>query len=253
MQRLSPTTWLVQERFRFLYLVEIGANCLVVKVPRAAGSGPNSGSFLLVLNPPPITSSALASLRAIEAEASARVEVIVSPGDWHHFSLPAAAAAFPEAALYCVERCVRKQPSLKGRAHVLDPRAPAVPELGDSVVLMALDGFSQDNMPWLMSGEPRGAPRVELVALDRGSGTLFINDHIFAPSAPGALPACNTGGFRVRDAAAAAASLARVAALGAERALFAHQPFPSCLLAPAGGAAALARILADAHKGFFAK
>lgn len=251
-KQLAPNVWLVQERFRFLYLVEIGANCLAVKVPRArtAGGTASAPHLLLLLNPPPMTAAALADIRAVEAAAGAAVEVLLSPGDWHHFSLPAAAEAFPQAALYCFERCLRKQPALRGRARVLDPRAPAVPELGDAVALVSVEGFSMDGMPWLMSGEPRGAARVELAALDRESGTLFLNDVLFAPAAPEKLPSCNTAGFCVADAAAAAASLVRVAALGARRAVFAHQALPSCVLEPVGGAQALAAILTEACKGF---
>jgi len=260
-RQLCADVWLVQEKFRFLYLVEIGANSLVIRLPRAAPSTPSAPSapsapsshFLLLLNPPPMTPAALAELRAVEAAAGggARVEVMLSAGDWHHLSLPAAAAAFPDASLYCFERCVRRQPALRGRATVLDARAPRVPELGDAVALEALLGFSQDGMPWLMSGEPRGAPRVELAVLHRASRTLFVNDVLFAPTADGALPACNTGGFFVADAAAVAASLARVAALGAERAVFSHRALPLCVLEPAGGAPALAALLTEAAKGGF--
>jgi hypothetical protein len=261
MRQLCEDVWLVQEAFRFLYLFEIGANSLVIRLPRAAPpsssppSPPPASHFLLLLNPPPMTPAALAELRAVEAAAGggARIEVLLSPGDWHHLSLPAAAAAFPEAALYCFERCVRRQPALRGRATVLDARAPRVPELGDAVALEALAGFSMDGMPWLLSGEPRGAPRLELAVLHRASATLFLNDVLFAPAQAGALPACNTGGFFVADAAAAAASLARVAALGAARAVFAHRALPLCVLEPDGGAAALAALLAEAAKGFVSR
>ena len=101
----------------------------------------------------------IAALRDIESMTNASVEVILQPGDWHHFYLPAAQSAFPNAKCYTAsERNLRKQPSL--RAHALDRHAVSVPGLGDEIALIPWLGYTQDSMPRIMSGETRGSAAI---------------------------------------------------------------------------------------------
>ncbi|KAJ1495441.1 hypothetical protein T484DRAFT_3456249 [Baffinella frigidus] len=173
--KLCEDVWLLQSGFKFFGLFQIGLNGLVLRLAPA-----DRPAFLVLVNPPKLTPAVVSQLRDIEAEAGAKVGVIVQPGDWHHFQLPAARALFPEAKCYVAsERNLRKQPSLV--ASVLDRSSPSIPELGNEVALLPWMGYTQDSMPWLVSGERRGAPRIEFVLFHRPSATLFITDHFFPP------------------------------------------------------------------------
>ena len=96
-------------------------------------------------------------------------------------------------------------------------------------VLLPWLGFTQDGMPWLMSREPRGAPRIEFVVSHKPSGTLFLTDHFLPPTAGKPLKP-NTIGFKMVDAEAAKASVLRVKELDIQRAVFSHGTRAACLL-----------------------
>ena len=224
MALLCPDVWLLQSRFKFLNVAQVGLNGLVLRTS-VAGS-----PRLVLVNPPKMTPEVTAQLRAIEAESGAKVEVILQPGDWHHFQLPAALEACPGAtSIVASERNVRKQPAIKARSVVLERSSPQAPELGEDIVLLPWLGYSQDAMPWLLSGEPRGAARIEFVVLHRPSGTLFITDH-FLPPAIGAPLKPNTGGFKLVDAQAARKNVQSVLDQTVRRVVFSHGPRPACVL-----------------------
>ena len=239
--KLCDDVWLLTSGFKFYNLFAIGLNGLVLRVRTR-----DSAFALVLINPPKLTRSVVTALREIELETGARVELIVQPGDWHHFQLPAAQAMFPEARMYVAsERNLRKQPSLN--ATVLDRTAPCIPELSEAQLqLLPWLGYTQDGMPRAMSGEKRGAPRIEFVVAHKPSGTLFITDHFFPPKR-GAPLAPNTGGFKLADAEAAQASVRRVAAFQARRLVFSHGKRDACVLETEAAAvleAAHARLLA---------
>lgn len=222
--KLCPDVWLLQSSFRFLHIFDIGLNGLLLRFDRGGHS------LLVLLNPPRLTPEVRAQISAIEAETNAKVEVILSPGDWHHMQLPSAVAAFPDARLYVAsDRNVRKQKALKGRATVLDRFSPRISEVGDDLVLLPWLGYSMDSMPWLLSGEPRGAARIEFVVFHRPSGTLFITDHFFPPEQGKTLKP-NTGGFKLHDSTAAKASARSVLEHPVHRAVFSHGQAPACVL-----------------------
>ena len=221
---VCPGVWLLQSSFKFYGLFQTGLNGLVLRV------APNGHPKLVLINPPQLTPLVKAQLQRIEAETQAKVEVILQPGDWHHFQLPAAQALFPEAVMYVASgRNLRKQPKI--HATVLDRLAPSVPELGDEVALLPWLGFTQDGIPRALSGEKRGAHRVEAIVHHRPSGTLFFTDHFFNLSTDKPLKP-NTSGFRLVDGAAARASARRVLDAKAQRVVFSHGPLPSCVLPP---------------------
>jgi len=220
--------WLLQSSFKFYGLFQTGLNGLVLRV------APNGHPKLVLINPPQLTPLVKAQLQRIEAETQAKVEVILQPGDWHHFQLPAAQALFPEAVMYVASgRNLRKQPKI--HATVLDRLAPSVPELGDEVALLPWLGFTQDGIPRALSGEKRGAHRVEAIVHHRPSGTLFFTDHFFNLSTDKPLKP-NTSGFRLVDGAAARASARRVLDAKAQRVVFSLARPAAQLRAAARGA-----------------
>ena len=102
-----PGVWLLQSSFKFYGLFQTGLNGLVLRV------APKGHPKLVLINPPQLTPLVKAQLQRIEAETQAKVEVILQPGDWHHFQLPAAQALFPEAVMYVASgRNLRKQPKI---------------------------------------------------------------------------------------------------------------------------------------------
>ena len=112
---------------------------------------------------------------------------------------------------------------------MLDRSSPQIPEVGDDLVLLPWLGYTMDSMPWLMSGEPRGAARIEFVVFHRPSGTLFITDHFFPPEQGKPLKP-NTGGFKMMDGNAAKASTRSVLEQPVHRAVFSHGQTPACVL-----------------------
>ena len=223
----APDVTLLQSKFSFLNLATTKLNGLVIKL-----KGHVTGRPLLVLiNPPKFTPEIRDALQRLEAESEAKVEVILQPGDWHHFQLPDAQALFPDAALYVAsERNVRKQPAIGARAKVLDRNATSIPELGDEIRLIPWLGYSQDGMPKVLSGEPRGAPRIEFAVFHVASGTLFVTDHfIFTGQMAGKPLRANTGGFKLVDAEAARESVRRVLAMCPRRVVCSHGDRDACV------------------------
>ena len=231
-QSLGPGVWLLSSAFKFLSCFEIGLNGLVMRVASADGR-----PVLVLVNPPKLTQVVVNALREIEAAAHASVEIILQPGDWHHFQLPAAQAIFPRAKCYVAsERNLRKQPTLV--AEVLDRFVPLIDELSEELSILPWLGYTQDSMPWILSGERRGAPRIEFVVFHRPSGTLFITDHFFPPK-KGSPLAPITGGFKLVDAEAARRCVAGVTSLGVTRVVFSHGKRDACVLDEADTAARL--------------
>ena len=110
-----------------------------------------------------------------------------------------------------------------------------MPELGDEVALLPWLGFTQDGIPRALSGEKRGAHRVEAIVHHRPSGTLFFTDHFFNLSTDKPLKP-NTSGFRLVDGAAARASARRVLDAKAQRVVFSLARPAAQLRAAARGA-----------------
>ena len=220
---LTPEITLLQSSFKFLGLVSSKLNGLVIKI-KVAGR-----SLLVLVNPPRLTAEIRSALQRLEDEAEAKIEVILNLGDWHHFTLPDAQALFPAAALYVAsERNVRKQPAIASRAKILDRVAPSIPEVGTELQIVPWLGYSQDGMPKLMSGEPRGAHRIEFVLAHPASGTIFVTDHFFPGDLDKPLKA-NTGGFKLVDPAAARESVRRVLALNPSRVVTSHGGRDGCV------------------------
>ena len=80
--KLAEDVWLLQSTFKFYGLAEIGLNGLVLRIA-PSGRSP----FLVLVNPVKPNKEAVTQLREIESETGASVEVILQPGDWHHFQL----------------------------------------------------------------------------------------------------------------------------------------------------------------------
>jgi len=220
LDKIDDNVYILQSGFNFMNIAEVGLNGLVI----CTGAG--DARKLVYINPPKFTGKNRATLRTIEQEMGAKIEVILQPGDWHHMQLPDAQEMFPDARLYVAStRNVRKQPKIKAKAVVVDRENPVIAELGEDFELIPWLGFTQDSMPWLMTGEKKGANRIEFVVFHKPSSTLFLTDHFFPPKSgkdPFAEP--NTGGFKCVDAAHCKQSIDRILGLNATRVVFSHGP-----------------------------
>lgn len=221
LDEVAENMWLLQSKFNFLNVAEIGLNGLVIKTKE---------NGLVYINPAKFTEYNRGTLEAIEKKSGEKVKVIISPGDWHHNQLPDAQDMFPEAKMYVAsERNLRKQKSIK--ATVVDRLNPVIPELGEDFVLIPWLGFTMDSMPWLLSGAKKGDHRIEFIIFHKPTATLFLTDHFLPPKEgqdPFAEP--NNKGFKLVDLAATNQSIQQVLDLNATRVVFSHGPRGACIV-----------------------
>jgi len=243
LDKIDENVYLLQSGFNFLNIKEIGLNGLVI-CTKEKGSGEN---MLVLINPPKFKNN-LGALQTIEKETGARVKLIIQPGDWHHMQLPDAQKYYPDAKMYVAsERNIRKQKKIT--ATVVDRVNPEIPELGEDFELVPWLGFTQDSMPWLMSGESKGAHRIEFVVFHKPSSTMFFTDHFFPPSKEKLFDP-NTGGFKLVDEDLAKQSVQRIVDLNPARLVFSHGKREFCVLATESGMLKSAYDgLLDAHRG----
>lgn len=145
---------------------------------------------------------------------------VIAPNNYHHLSLEPTLRRFPRAAAWLAPGVVAKHPDVKA-AGVLDDTAPAA---------------WRDHLDQVHVG---GAPRVgETVFFHRASRTLLTTDLVFHITEPanlrtrmvlrmvgvggGRLGCSRMWNFLVKDRAAAAASVARIAAWQPQRLVPAH-------------------------------
>ena len=198
---------------RFLGFIEIFNNALIIQVTKG----------LVVINPPSSKSKCIEAVRTLCHSLKQPLCAIVSPGDWHHFHLLTWAKAFPEANLYVASpRVLKKQPTLKERAIVLERTAPYIPEIESICTLIPWLGSKQP--PWIMGGDRSGTDRVEHLVFHNATRTLFVTDHVLGPGVMGTSVSPNKGGFSSKkgDGETLKDSAQRVLDAGARRIVFSH-------------------------------
>eukprot|EP01098_Paradermamoeba_levis_P005789 TRINITY_DN241_c0_g2_i1.p1 TRINITY_DN241_c0_g2~~TRINITY_DN241_c0_g2_i1.p1 ORF type:complete len:289 (+),score=91.61 TRINITY_DN241_c0_g2_i1:77-868(+) len=188
----------------------------IYRVPASS----NQPAFLAVFNLPELNVTGARNIHKLEQELAAKVRIVMSGGDWHHFFIKDWLNEFPEATAFVVSARVLKQepilvtPPLASRVFVLDKYTPNIPLLGSHISLLPFVGCRQPDG----SGDP---DRTEVVPYFVDTKTIFATDHIQLRSPQ---IVANNIGFRVKDSSAARFSALSLLSLQPKRIVFSHGP-----------------------------
>lgn len=184
----------------------------------------NQERYLAVINPVELSSILLREIRDIETRNGCSVDILYSANDWHHLHLLSWSKEFPKAKIYVAsERVFVQNPTLKDlgdRIKAVDRIKPIVPELADDFDIIPFLGCHQNT--WLFAGDKKGSDRVEQAVFHKSTRTLFITDHLFAPSSKNGLPTPNKYGFLINDKGQTADGAQKILALEPKRLVFSH-------------------------------
>eukprot|EP01098_Paradermamoeba_levis_P005788 TRINITY_DN241_c0_g1_i1.p1 TRINITY_DN241_c0_g1~~TRINITY_DN241_c0_g1_i1.p1 ORF type:complete len:264 (+),score=87.53 TRINITY_DN241_c0_g1_i1:59-850(+) len=214
---IDQDLWGYSTPFTFFSL-PIQNHAVIYKVP-ASSRGP---AFLAAFNLPELNVTGARNIHKLEGLLGAKVRILMSGGDWHHFFIKDWLNEFPQANAYVVsQRVLKQEPILSAnfssRVTVLDRDAPVIPAFGSSVSLLPFRGCRQP----IGSGDPGDADRTEVVPYIQSLGTIFATDHI---QIRGQQIVPNTIGFRVKDPSLAKFSALSLLGLKPRRVVFSHGP-----------------------------
>jgi len=141
-------------RFLFQGAHPIHNRSVIIHVPAAAAGARGA---LAIINPAELRPEVKEQIERLEADLSATVRYLISPGDWHWMFIHQHVAAFPEATAYVPPgRIPSMQPNFAYR--VIDVAADnPFPELEPHVVAMTCQGLLE------FTKAEVGLPRHELV------------------------------------------------------------------------------------------
>jgi len=244
----NATIWTIRGRQQFLKM-EMGGFGLIAKYQDAI----SSKDSLVVINPVELTEKLIQELQVLQQETKCTIDVVFSAGDWHHKHLISWSNQFPDAKIYVAsDRVLKKQPLLKNPI-VVDRLLPVIPELKQDFDIVPFLGCKQP--PYILGHDSKGSDRVEHVVFHKSTQTLFITDHVFAPS-DAAAPSlkCNTAGFSIKVSVKSAESARNVLALEPKRIVFSHGKGDTFSLNDdGGGAKSCVELLEKAYKWHFLK
>lgn len=214
---LAEDLWLLHSPFYMFGALPIDNNAILIRDP--------SRKEMIVINPTDLDDDGFRAVEELCEFQEVQLKWLISPGDWHHFSLRAWQDRFPEAKTVLASKrpCKVNPEILTTNLEILDRENPSLEEISQDTLKL---------IPWLGSRQPglrpSNSPRVEVVVFHPPSGTLFITDHLLVVGEKLSLGVikgiqANQIGFRVMDREATRESAKRVMAIrGIHRLVFSH-------------------------------